>query len=247
MQSIGASTAAVMVDHLHGLAQTLRDDVDYGPMVMGRSALEAAGRITWLLDPSLDTRGRVIRAFALRVRGLKDVVRNAEAMAAAAPQREEIVAEVERSRARFDHVLADANALGVPVHWNTERTEITMLKTTVPDGAELVRQLLAPLDVPYGALLYGHWSAIGHSTYDAIQGFLTQVGPMVDRTAIARVGSDMATRVSAGCWSAVGVQRAVAMLIAYCGFEGRPYLDAMAGAAPELKRLLDLATPDSGT
>lgn len=56
--SLVAGLSVATVDHLHGCAQIMLDDVDFGPGVMARCTLEAAGRrlsrvlLKWGGDPS---------------------------------------------------------------------------------------------------------------------------------------------------------------------------------------------------
>jgi hypothetical protein len=55
-QTIVAATSRAVVDHLHSTSHLLRDDIDFGPMVMARSTVEASGRVAWLLPPESETR-----------------------------------------------------------------------------------------------------------------------------------------------------------------------------------------------
>ncbi len=63
-------------DHLSALAMTLLPPVPlFGPAALVRASLENSGYASWLLDPSLDLRSRVIRSLALRLQSAVQVNR----------------------------------------------------------------------------------------------------------------------------------------------------------------------------
>ena len=100
--TVVAGLGVATVDHLHACPHTMFDDIDFGPGVMDRCTLEAAGRLAWLLDPNVDVRDRVGRGYALRVRGLRDNARNIASLAEAEPDpAPKLVGAAERAAKRY--------------------------------------------------------------------------------------------------------------------------------------------------
>ena len=104
------------------------DDIDFGPGVMARCTLEAAGRLAWLLDPNVDVRDRVGRGYGLRVRGLRDNARNIASLAEAEPDpAPKLVAAAKRAAKRVPEVIGTAHNLGFKTERNQETREFTGL------------------------------------------------------------------------------------------------------------------------
>lgn len=237
MQTIIGSTSSAMLDHLYALAQVLRTDIDYAPMILGRSALEAAGRIAWMIEPGLDTKTRVIRCYAFRLRGLQDSAKNMAAVLAIDPNNESYRASHTHSQDRVAEVLARAHALKIPVHLD-DAGNVTGLKTGEPTGPKLIDGLLRPLGITMGALLYGHWSSIAHSTNDALLQFLSQVTPFDDdKIAIGKFATSYNDRAHAGLWTHAGVEHAMQLLIGYYGFDDVHYNEATEATRTTFRRL----------
>ena len=179
-QSMLGFTAVALADHLHATSQLLLDDIDFGPMVMARSTVEAAGRIEWLLPLNDEAqltenlRSRVGRGLGLRVRGLRDNARNLSALAAVEdPPRPEVLKAAQDAEARVKEVLTLAHRLKYKTHPNTGTNEHEgLMGLREPTGDELTSEALSHLAVPVTASFFGLWSAIAHSTYDALRSHL---------------------------------------------------------------------------
>jgi hypothetical protein len=214
--TIVAGLSVATVDHLHGCAQIMLDDVDFGPGVMARCTLEAAGRLTWLLDPDLGFRDRVGRGYALRVRGLRDNARNIAALADAEPKAgPELVAAAEIAAKRWPEVIATAHELGFQTERHPETREFTGLVGLKPltdsaYGFEAIRHL----DVPPLGAVYAQWSGMAHSTYDALRNHVLAVN--ADKGLI-QIGTTNASRIIAAGLATIGALHALDHTIVYFG------------------------------
>lgn len=240
--SIVSALAVATADHLHGTAQVLLDDVDFGPAVMARCTLEAAGRLAWLLDPEVDVRARVGRGFALRVRGQRDNARNIAALmesenAPAAP----LVDAAATAAARWPEIVGHAHALGYPTIRGDGGVFLGLDGLAEPSGDVLAFQALRHLEVPMLGQMYSSWSAMAHSSYDALRNHLVVVDPV---SRMARIGTTGAQRVLAAGLATVGAVYAFDLAGGYFGADPEPRLRIDDEVLPEIKRQLLAAVGD---
>lgn len=234
-QTLVATLALAIADHLHACTQTMLDDVDFGPAVMARCTLEAAGRAAWLLDPHLDVRERVGRGYALRVRGTRDNARNIAALAALEPDPDPSLTQAADDAAqRWPQVIATAHLLGFKAHRHAEtRAFIGLDGLAEPSGDALAYEALRHLDVPVLGAMYASWSAMAHSTYDALRNHLTVVD--ADRR-LAHVGTTEAQRVVAAGLATTGTVFAFDLFGSYYAPDPTPRQRLDAHVLPEIKR-----------
>jgi len=81
LHTLVSSSWVGMADHLRAAACLLPTDVSFGSMALARCAIEAAGRVAWVLDDELAIDKMIERSVAVRVRSLQDSVRVADLMA----------------------------------------------------------------------------------------------------------------------------------------------------------------------
>lgn len=236
--TIVAGLGVATVDHLHGCAQIMLDDVDFGPGVMARCTLEAAGRQTWLLDLDLDVRERVGRGYALRVRGLRDNARNLAALAASdsEPVPELLTAQDDALR-RTAEVIGTANDLGYKTERNSETGEFTGLVGLSPLGdAAYGYQAVKHLEVPPLAMMYAQWSGMVHSTYDAIRNSFLEAAE--DDPNLIRLGTTNASRIIAAGLATIGALYAFDLMLVYFGApDPSPRLALEPDVLPAIKQL----------
>lgn len=236
--SIVAGLSAATVDHLHGCAQIMFDDIDFGPGVMARCTLEAAGRLTWLLDPDLDTRARVGRGYALRVRGLRDNARNLAALAASDPEPDsELIAARDDALRRVAEVIQTAHELGYKTERNSETGEFTGLVglSTLGD-AEYGYEAIKHLEVPPLAIMYAQWSGMAHSTYDAIRNHFLETD--VDDPTLVRLGTTDGSRIIAAGLATIGALYALDLTLVYFGApDPSPRLALEPDVLPAIKQM----------
>jgi hypothetical protein len=212
-----AGLSVATVDHLHGCAQIMLDDVDFGPGVMARCTLEAAGRLTWLLDPELDLHERVGRGYALRVRGLRDNARNLAGLVASEPTpAPELLATQDEAQRRVGEVIAAAHELGYLTERDPETRAFTGLVGLSPltdsqYGYEAVRHL----EVPPLAVMYAQWSGMVHSTYDAIRNSFLEASD--DDPNLVRIGTTNSSRIIAAGLATIGALYAFDRTLEYFG------------------------------
>jgi hypothetical protein len=239
-----SSLRIAALDHLHGCAQVMRDDVDFGPGVMARCTLEAAGKLMWLLDPDLDLRARVGRGYAIRIRGLRDNARNIGALAESETDPDsDLVEAVAKARERIPEVIGIAHGLGFKTERHPDTREFTGLVGLSPLGdSEFGYEAVRHLQVPPLGLMYAMWSAMAHSTYDALRNHMVRVD---GEEGLARIGTTNATRIIAGGLATIGALNAVDHLIVYFGVaDPAPCLDLDHEVIPALKELFLAALDD---
>lgn len=243
--TIVVGLSVTTVDHLHGCAQILLDEVDFGPGVMARCTLEAAGRLTWLLDTDVDVRGRVGRGYALRVRGLRDNARNIAALGAAEPTPDpELVAAGQQAARRVAAVIGTAHELGFRTERNAETGEFAGLVglSTLGD-AEYFFEAIKHLEVPPLALMYAQWSGMVHSTYDAIRNHFLAVDDDQNRM---RLGTTDESRIVAAGLATIGALHALDHTIVYFGADPEPRVALEPEVLPAVKQLFLDAIDASG-
>ena len=236
--TIVAGLSVATVDHLHGCAQIMLDDVDFGPGVMARCTLEAAGRLTWLLDPDLDVRERVGRGYALRVRGLRDNARNLAALAASDPEPvPELLAARDDALSRVAQVIGTAYELGYQTERHSDTGEFTGLVGLSPLGdAAYGYEAVKHLEVPPLAVMYAQWSGMVHSTYDAIRNNFLE--PAEDDPSLIRLGTTDASRIIAAGLATVGALYAFDLTLVYFGTpDPTPRLALDPKVLPAIKQL----------
>lgn len=236
--TIVAGLSVATVDHLHGCAQIMLDDVDFGPGVMTRCTLEAAGRLTWLLDPDLNVRERVGRGYALRVRGLRDNARNLAALAASdAEPGPELLAAQDDAQRRVAEVIGTAYELGYTTERNSETGEFTGLVGLSPlSDAAYGSEAIKHLEVPPLAVMYAQWSGMVHSTYDAIRNHFLEAAE--DDPNLIRLGTTDASRIVAAGLATIGALYAFDLTLGYFGApDPTPRLVLEPEVLPAIKQL----------
>lgn len=262
--SIVSGLAAFAVDHLHACAQTMLDDVDFGQAVTARSAVEAAGRMVYLLDPDDDVRTRVGRGYGLRLRGVRDTAKNVAALAkseqksrsASLPTdnsatRSQLDANAERlaiaaadAAASIQRVIKQMHALGFKAHRDPKTKALTGIDGFgQPSGPELAYKALAHLDVSVLEQMYPAWSSIAHSAYDALRNHLDVVD---DGHSLARLGTTDASRIVTAGLAAEAVVHACDIAISYFRADPEIRLALNAELLPEIRRLFIAAVDGQG-
>ncbi|HAM21346.1 MAG TPA: hypothetical protein DCQ04_03565 [Actinobacteria bacterium] len=206
--SLVALTATAMVDHLASVAHLLTADVDFGTMIVGRSVLEAAGRVCWMLEPD-DLPSRVARGYAVWVRGLQQMSKNDAVVAKLESNNPEVQRQVANNEGQVQRAINSAHSLRLPVHRpsrNGGGTRPWQLRTTLPDGGVLVHAAMKQvnLEIPPGLsdLLFGSWSAISHSAYEALREVIDTVSAVQHGSAkLARFGTDPRSRAQGAMYS----------------------------------------------
>lgn len=236
--SVLGLTHLATLDHLHATSAVLREGVDFGPSILARSVLEAAGRVVWSLRGA-DVRDRVGRGVALRLRGVRDNAKNIISLVAAEPSTAELIASGWIAVARFHEVLQGADQLGFQVI-RAPRTRVPtgLAGLSEPTGVDLAVAATAHLEVPIFHAMYASWSAISHSSYDALRNHL-----MIDATTgKGRPGTTDAQRVTAAVLAAGVAHQSAVTIVRY--FKPAVADVADPAALEELTNLLDLAIAD---
>ncbi len=262
--SIVSGLAAFAVDHLHACAQTMLDDVDFGPAVTARSAVEAAGRMVYLLDPDADVRTRVGRGYGLRLRGVRDTANNVAALAeseqksrsaqlptADSATRAELDANAERlatavadAKASIQRVIDQMRVLGFKPHRDPKTRDLIGIDGFgQPSGPELAYKALAHLDVSVLEQMYPAWSSIAHSAYDALRNHLDVVD---DGHSLARLGTTDASRIVTAGLAAEAVVHGCDIAISYFRADPDIRLRLNAEVLPEIRRLFIAAVDGQG-
>jgi hypothetical protein len=238
LQSIVALTSRAVADHLHSTAHLLRDDIDFGPMVMARSTVEASGRIAWLLPSESDIRDRVGHGYALRVRGLRDNAKNLAALAALEnPCPPELAAAAEGARQSVEEVLERAHVLGFQtIKDKATNAHVGLEGLSEPSGEALAYGPLSHLDVPPMMQLYALWSGLSHSTYDALRRDLHLAEHPTER--LGQIYTSKAARIFAAGVATIAAVEALDRLIMYFALDHGPRLHLQeAGTLPAIKSL----------
>jgi hypothetical protein len=197
----------------------MRDDNDFASHVLTRCVLEAAGRVLWVLDGTLDVRARVGRSVALRVRGLRDVAKQAADVSEAYPDDAAIAAEARRFEAPIAKALKRAFDLKIPVH--LEGGTVVGLRESTPSNSTFAFEPLRQLNDAGVVSFYSVWSAAVHSTYAAISSNLVRDDAAPARNNL-RLSTSLNDRLRAASLAVFGSVQVYDALVEYFGFEAVP-------------------------
>jgi len=222
--SLVALTATAMVDHLASLAHLLTADVDLGTMVMGRSVLEAGGRVCWMLEPA-DLRSKVGRGYAVRVRGLQQMSKYVTTALTMEPDDPQVIQRAVQDDGQVQRTIQAARSLGLPVHKPSRKGDgpkLWQLQTALPDGGVLVHAALKEVnaEIPLGIaeLLFGSWSGVSHSAYEALREAIEPASAVSHGTAkLVRFGTDPHRRSQGAMYSLVASVAAALAAARYVG------------------------------
>jgi hypothetical protein len=254
-------TVVAWADDLRATAQLLRDDIDFGPMVMARCTTEAAGRVAWLLPRGEDVtvRTRVHRGIAMRLRGARDNATNigklVEVEAQGRPSSnplhqakvDDLLAKSKYANARPAQILTEAHRLGFKTERDSKtREHIGLVDGAVPDGDDMAYEALRHIGIPMLALFYASWSAMSHSTYDALRNHF-QIRDPNDRENLGGwVATSIAARISAAGVATISAVEALERFLDYYGLGVGPRV-RIDGDLQVIKSLMLEAVDEGGT